>query len=177
MSYPKPGRYALLITGAVTAGKTSLVHKVDDLLVNKFQSSIKFINEQSTGPYPQIVMAIDPFKFPVVAFEHCWIHNKWYLIEGIYTEWDIIMVKLAKDLLEKNYQERLKMNLGGDFRNMNPHEQQETILEQLERIPQEFAKNIHIFDINSYEDYNKPAELAFNLISKHFAKRFAKEVP
>lgn len=167
MANHKYGSFALLITGAVTSGKTNLVYSIDDMLQKKYQRSIHFINEQSTGNYYKIIDTINPFKSPVVAYDHCWIQSKWFLFDALYKDWKIVVLAPSPELLDENYNKRLRESTDGDFSTMNPHTQQDEILSQIEQIKsQTTPERIKIFSLNAYSDYDAVAEYCFELIEK-----------
>lgn len=141
---------ALIISGAVTSGKTMLTTELEKVL------QIKVINETTTGNYYKILDSINPYLYPQAIFEHCWVYKKQYLFKHLYEKNLLVILSLSPKLLRSNYQTRLSQTTKGDFSIMDPIKQQEELLNDIKNISTDFVdtdNKLIVMKINSLEGY------------------------
>jgi hypothetical protein len=154
---------SLIISGAVTSGKTLLTNELEK------EMSIRVINETTTGNYYKIVDSINPYLYSKAIFEHCWIYKKHYLFKHLYEKNLLVILSLSHELLLSNYNARLSKSAKGDFSTIDPVKQQSEILDDVSRLSTEFVDSnnkILTLQINSIGDY----KLAKDTILEEFAK-------
>lgn len=148
----KRGELSILITGAVTSGKSTLAGKLSKEL------SIELINEKTSGNYYQIIDKIIPEYYPNAIFEHCWIYKKWFIFKALYKKTILIVISPSDELLLKNFNERLIKNETGDYKKFDPIEQKQMIFAECELIKKDNpSKNfvVKFIDIDESADYEE----------------------
>ena len=150
-----PNTKSIIISGAVTSGKSSLTKELEKKL------KIKLINEETIGNYYKILDSINPYLYPQAIYEHCQIYKKQFIFKPLYEKNILVILSVLPELLLKNYQSRIAKSSTGDFTKIDPIKQQEEILENIKLLSKDFSdKNNQILriQINSLTDYSKAEE-------------------
>lgn len=153
--------FAVIITGSVVAGKSTVARKVAS------ECNVPLISEETAGNYYEILDSINPICYPKVLIEHCWIYRKWFILNNIYEQSKIILLNVDKDLLRKNFNKRLKVSAEGDYIKFDPVEQQKQIISDINEIKPQYQNKFHkieVINIKNYSDY----DLAVKKIVKYF---------
>lgn len=154
---------ALILTGSVCAGKSTLSQKLHGPL------QLRVISEGTIGNYYKIMDRINPYYIPNGLFEHVWIYRKWFLFKAVYDRSMTVVLDVDENLLKKNFEKRLEIDKVGDFRNMDPVETQKEILSDIKRFEKDYVdvnnQILHV-KIGSQEDYG----YASDEIIKSFTK-------
>lgn len=150
MVSPLKNTKAVIISGAVTSGKSLLANELENEL------KIKVISEDTTGNYYKILDSINPYLYPNAIYEHCWIYKKQFLFKHLYEKNLLVVLSVSQLLLNDNYSNRMHQSTKGDFVNIDPIKQQEEILTDIKQLSSTFEdKNnkILVISINSIADY------------------------
>lgn len=139
---------AIIIVGPPCAGKTTLCNKLSKDL------SINLINESNSGNLLGIVNNLYTQKESVII-EHSDILSYLEEIKKNFNKVIIIYLDVSDDLLLSNYNERIKNNSIGDFKNINPLKMKELLSSEINKIS---LRKIFRIKINSKSDYDNKYE-------------------
>lgn len=150
MISPLKDTKALIISGAVTSGKSLLAKDLEKEL------KLKVISETTTGNYYKILDSINPYLYPNAIYEHCWIYKKYFMFKHLYEKNFLVTLLIAPTLLQNNYAARVRQSTKGDFVKIDPIKQQEEIILDINRLTTNFEderNKILIISVNAIEDY------------------------
>lgn len=150
------GNIGIIISGPITAGKSTLAEEISKEL------NIPLINETTKGNYFNILDHMNPFYYPTVIFDHCWIHRKWYILKSLYRKSFIFILNPSDTLLKQNYEKRKENTTVGDFLKIDPLAQNEEILKDCVDIKNKYDDGkdhklviLNIKDSSSYGEIKK----------------------
>lgn len=136
---------AIIITGAPCSGKTTLCNKLSKDL------DINFVNENNSGNLFGILNNLYTQK-NFLIIEHSDILNYLEEIRKIFNKIIIIYLDVSDELLNLNYNERIKNNAIGDFKNIDIFEIKRELDEIIETMNFDTIFKIKINDTSDYEN-------------------------
>ncbi len=160
------GNIGIIISGPVTAGKSTLAEEISKEL------NIPLINETTKGNYFNILDHMNPFYYPTVIFDHCWIYRKWYILKSLYKKSLIFILNPSDTLLKQNYEKRKENGSIGDFSKIDPLEQKKEILKDCIDMKNKYDDEkdhklviLDIKDSSSYEEIKEKIVYTIKAIS------------
>lgn len=118
----KPLTVALVITGAVGSGKSTIAKKIGKHL------NVSVHGEGPGKHYYEMEAEIDSIRFPFAIFEHCSIQGAWRKFREQYDRVLIVVLILDEKLLLRHVERRLQEDEPGEYREIDPIEQQKGIV-------------------------------------------------
>ena len=140
---------AIIITGTICSGKTTISKKISEYL------SINFLSEENVSPkgLMSILKEIQSGKFTdIVLIEHANILNFIDDIADYFDKLIIILLNVSETVLTYNMNTRKQNNAIGDYLNIDIFETKREIQQQFENL--KYNKITYVADIIKNNDYD-----------------------
>ena len=151
---------AIIITGAVCSGKTSISNKISKDI------NFKLINEENTRPFNlhNLKKQLQIHKSENVIIEHTDILNYYDEIKKCFNIKVLIYINTSNEVLLKNIEARKNNNATGDYININAFKQKELIKNQLKHL--NLKHSLIYLNILYNQEYDKKYKKLINMIKK-----------
>jgi len=153
---------AIIITGTICSGKTTISKKISEYL------DIKFLSEENVSPkgLMSILREIRSGKFTdIVLIEHANILNFIDDITDCFDKLIIILLNTSDTVLADNINMRKQNNIIGDYLNIDIFESKKEIQKQFETL--KYDKIIYVADITKNNDYGIEFKNIIEFLSLH----------